>query len=94
MKTQQRTRRQTKTTSADGRQLLGALSQMPFIDSAELAGVLGEPRTTVHPALTRLMTHGIAGRISHGTAYLPSSQRYYLTPLLCASQTILRYSYS
>ena len=80
MKTQQRTRRQTKTTSADGRQLLGALSQMPFIDSAELAGVLGEPRTTVYRALTRLMTHGIAGRISHGTAYLPSSQRYYLTP--------------
>ena len=76
-----------------GRQILHSLSRMPFIDSTELALILGEPHTTVHRALTRLMTHGIAGRISHGTAYLPSSQRYYLTPLLFASQTILWYNY-
>ena len=80
MKTQQLgTLSQTKTTSADGRQLLDALSQMPFIDSAELAGILGEPHATVHRELTGLLADGIAGRISHGTPQLPSSQRYYLT---------------
>ena len=70
---------QTKTTSADGRQLLDALSRMPFIDSSELAGILGEPHATVHRELTGLLADGIAGRISHGTAHLPSSRRYYLT---------------
>ena len=79
MTTQQRTRRQTKTTLAGGRQLLDALSRMPFIDSAELAGVLGEAHATVHRALTGLLADGIVGRVSHGTAHLPSSQRYYLT---------------
>ena len=52
---------------------------MPFIDSAELAGILGEPHTTIHRALTGLLADGIVGRVSHGTAHLPSSQRYYLT---------------
>ena len=61
------------------RQMLDALSRMPFIDSAELAGILGEPHATVHRALTALLTDGIVGRVSHGTAHLPSSQRYYLT---------------
>ena len=61
------------------RQLLDTLSRMPFIDSAELAGILAEPRATVHRALTGLLAHGIIGRVSHGTAHLPSSQRYYLT---------------
>ena len=61
------------------RQLLDSLSRMPFIDSAELAGILGEPHTTVHRSLSSLMADGIAGRVSHGTALLPSSQRYYLT---------------
>ena len=79
MKTQQLgTLSQTKTTSADGRQLLDALSQMPFVDSSELAGILGEPHATVHRALTGLLADGIAGRISHGTPQLPSSQRFYL----------------
>ena len=78
-KQQQRTQSQTKTTRADGRQLLDALSQMPFIDSAELAGILGEPHATVHRSLTGLLADGILGRVSHGTAHLPSSQRYYLT---------------
>ena len=61
------------------RQLLDALSRMPFIDSAELAGILGEPHATVHRALTGLLADGIVGRVSHGTAHLPSSQRYHLT---------------
>ncbi len=61
------------------RQLLDSLSRMPFIDSAELAGILGEPHATVHRALTGLLTPGLVGRVSHGTAHLPSSRRYYLT---------------
>ena len=80
MKTQQkRSRRQTTTISTGSRQLLDVLCLMPFIDSAELSSILGEPHTTVHRALTGLLADGIAGRISHGTAYLPSSQKYYLT---------------
>ena len=61
------------------RRLLDSLSQMSFIDTAELAGVLGEAHATVHRTLTRLLADGIVGRVSHGTAQLPSSQRYYLT---------------
>ena len=61
------------------RHLLDSLGLMPFIDSAELAGILGEPHATVHRALTGLLADGNAGRVSHGTAHLPSSQRYYLT---------------
>ena len=61
------------------RQLLDALSRMPFVDSAELARILGEAHATVHRALTGLLTEGIVGRVSHGTAHLPSSQRYHLT---------------
>ena len=49
------------------------------VDSAELAGILGEPHATVHRGLTALLADGIVGRVSHGTAHLPSSQRYYLT---------------
>ena len=61
------------------RQLLDALSRTPFVDSAELALILGEPHATVHRALTGLLADGITGRVSHGTAHLPSSQRYHLT---------------
>ena len=61
------------------RQLLDSLGQMPFVDSAELAGILGEPHATVHRALTGLLADGIVGRVSHGSAHLPSSQRYYVT---------------
>ncbi len=61
------------------RQLLDSLSGMPFVDTAELAGILGDPHATVHRALTDLLAKGIVGRESHGTAHLPSSQRYYLT---------------
>ena len=61
------------------RQLLHHLSRMPFIDSAELAGILGEAHATVHRALTGLLADGIVGRVSHGTAHLPSSRRLHLT---------------
>ena len=60
-------------------QLLDSLSRMPFTDSVELAGILGEPHSTVHRALADLLAEGIVGRVSHGTAHLPSSQRYHLT---------------
>ena len=61
------------------RQLLDFLSRTPFVDSTELALILGEPHSTVHRALTGLLANGIVGRVSHGTAHLPSSQRYCLT---------------
>ena len=59
--------------------MLDSLSRTPFVDSAELASILGEPHATIHRALTGLLGDGIVGRVSHGTAHLPSSQRYYLT---------------
>ena len=59
------------------RQLLDALSRTPFVDSTELALILGEPHATVHRALADLLAEGIVGRVSHGTAHLPSSQRYH-----------------
>ena len=40
---------------------------------------MGEPHTTIHRALTSLLADDIVGRVSHGTAHLPSSQRYYVT---------------
>ena len=61
------------------RQLLDSLSRTPFIDSTELALILGEPHATVHRTLGNLLAEGIVGRVSHGTAHLPSSRRYYLT---------------
>ena len=59
--------------------MLDALARLPFIDSGEIALILGEPLATVHQALTALLKHGLAQRVSQGTAYLPSSHRYYLT---------------
>ena len=53
------------------RQLLDALSGLPFVDSAELADILGEPHSTVHRGLIGLLTDGIVGRVSHGTARSP-----------------------
>ncbi|MYD36273.1 MAG: hypothetical protein F4X20_04510 [Dehalococcoidia bacterium] len=61
------------------RQMLDALSRTPFVDSTELAGILGEPHATVHRNLADLLADGIVGRVSHGAAHLPSSQRYHLT---------------
>ena len=57
------------------RQLLDALSRTPFVDSTELADILGEPHATVHRTLSTLLAEGIVGRVNHGTAHLPSSQR-------------------
>ena len=61
------------------RQLLDALSRMPFVNSTELALILGEPHASVHRTLGDLLAAGIVERASHGTAHLPSSQRYHLT---------------
>ena len=71
--------RYARNMALTDRQLLDSLSRMPFIDSAELSRVLGEPHATVHRALTGLLAEGIVGRVSHGTAHLPSSQGYHLT---------------
>ena len=59
--------------------ILDAPARLPFIDAGELALILGEPLATAHRAMTALMKNGAAGRVSHGTAHLPSSHRYYLT---------------
>ena len=61
------------------RQLLDALSRTPFVESTELALILGEPHATVHRHLTGLLADGIVGHVIHGTAHLPSSGRYCLT---------------
>ena len=52
---------------------------MPFVETLELASILGEPTTSVHRGLTHLLSAGIVARVSHGTAQLPSSHRYHLT---------------
>ncbi|MDD9996101.1 MAG: hypothetical protein OXS35_10230, partial [Dehalococcoidia bacterium] len=61
------------------RHLIDVLSRMPFVETLELASILGEPATSVHRGLTQLLAVGIAERVRHGTAQLPSSHRYYLT---------------
>ena len=61
------------------RQLLDALSRTPFVDSMELAHILGEPHATVHRNLADMLAEGTVGRVNRGTAHLPSSQRYHLT---------------
>ena len=61
------------------RRLLDSLSRMPFVDSTELALILGEPHSTVHRHLTDLLADGDARRVNHGTSHLPSTGRYYLT---------------
>ena len=58
--------------SLSDRLLIDALSRTPFVDSTELAAILGEPHATIHRILSSLLTDGIVGRVSHGTVYLPS----------------------
>ena len=60
-------------------QLLDALSRMPFVESTELALILGEPHATLHRYLSELLTDGVVGKATHGTIHLPSSGRYCLT---------------
>ncbi len=60
-------------------QLLDALSRMPFVESTELALILGEPHATVHRRLSELLADGVVGKATHGTVQLPSSGRYCLT---------------
>ena len=72
-------RRYVQLMAPSNPQLLDFLSRILFVDSAGLAGILGELRTTVLRSLTGLLADGIVGRVSFGTALLPSSQRYYLT---------------
>ena len=50
------------------RQMLDSISRMPFIDTAELARILGEAHATIHRALTGLLAEGIVGRVSHTTS--------------------------
>ena len=64
--------------SVSDRELLHHLSRMPFVDTAELAMILGEAHVAVHRGLAGLLDDGIVGRVSHGTAHLSSSRRYYL----------------
>ena len=65
--------------SVSDRELMHHLSRMPLVDTAELAMVLGKAHVALHRGLTDLLSGGIVGRVSHGTAHLPSSWRYYLT---------------
>ncbi len=61
------------------RQLIDALARMPFINTLELAVILGEAYATVHRALSGLLADGTAGRVNHGTVHLPTSGRWFLT---------------
>ena len=65
--------------SVSDQELLHDLSRMPFVDTAELAMIAGEAHATVHRGLACLLAEGVLGRVSHGTAHLPSSRRYFLT---------------
>ena len=65
--------------SVSDQELLHHLSRMPLVDTAELAMILGEAHVAIHRGLAGLLDDGIVGRVSHGTAHLPSSKRHYLT---------------
>ena len=71
--------RYPRTMSISDHQLLDALSRMPFVESTELALIMGEPHATVHRKLSELLAEGIVGKATHGTVHLPSSARYCLT---------------
>ena len=57
------------------RELLNALSRMPFVYAAELASLLGDPLASNHRGLIGLVAGCGVGSVSHGTVHLPSSQR-------------------
>ncbi len=64
--------------SLSDHQLLDALARLPFVESTELALLLGEPHATVHRRLSELLTDGVVGKATHGTVHLPSSGRYFI----------------
>ena len=58
-------------------QLLDSLSRTPFVDSAELASILGEPHATIHRALTGLLAvEGELGGLPRGLGYPTSASNY------------------
>ena len=65
--------------SVSDQELLHHLSWMPFVDTAELAMITGDAHVAIHRGLAGLLDDGIVGRVSHGSAHLPSSRRYYPT---------------
>ena len=65
--------------SVSDQELLHHLSRMPFVDTAELAMITGGAHVAIYQGLAGLLDNSIVGRVSHGTAYLPSGRRYYLT---------------
>ena len=52
---------------------------MPFVESTELALILGEPHATVHRYLSELLAEGVVGKATHETVHLSSSGRYFIT---------------
>ena len=52
-------------------QLLDALSRMPFVESTELALILGEPHATVHRRMSELLSDG-KGRLCYFSRLSPS----------------------
>ncbi|MDD9995584.1 MAG: helix-turn-helix domain-containing protein [Dehalococcoidia bacterium] len=52
--------RYAQTMSLSDYQLLDALSRIPFVESTELALILGEPHATVHRRLSELLADGEA----------------------------------
>ena len=65
--------------SVSDQELVHHLSRLPLVDTAELAMITGDAHVAIHRGLAGLLDKGIVGRVSHGTAPLPSSRRYYLT---------------
>ena len=55
--------------------MLDAVAQMPFVDTLELAVVLGEVHAMVHRTLSGLLADGIAVRVNIGTVHLGVERR-------------------
>ena len=81
------------------RQLLDALGRTPFVDSAELALILGEPHATVHRNLADMLADRIDGLRSHmefhrrGASTPPSPSTTTAASAWCA-RTIAEYDYT
>ena len=55
------------------------MSDAPLANTGELARIRGESPSIAHRALTDLWKMGLVGRVSHGTAHLRPSYRYFLS---------------